>query len=76
VTLGVGVSLLPPAAIRMAGGRAIGVATDPAIPRELVLVVPLDREPSPAGAAFVQLLRDDRSTNSATDLMSEGGRAV
>ncbi len=59
VTLGIGVSLLPPAAIRMTGGRAIGVATDPSIPRELVLVTPLDREPSPAGAAFLQLLEDD-----------------
>ncbi len=56
VALGVGVSLLPPAAIRMAGGRAVGVATDPPVPRELVLVTPLDREPSPAGAAFLHLL--------------------
>jgi DNA-binding transcriptional LysR family regulator len=56
VALGLGVSLLPPAAIRMAGGRATGVATDPAIPRELVLVTPLDHEPSPAGAAFLRLL--------------------
>ena len=59
VALGMGVSLLPPAAIRMAGGRAIGVATDPPIPRELLLVTPLDREPSPAGAAFLHLLDDD-----------------
>jgi len=59
VALGVGVSLLPPAAIRMTGGRAIGIATDPAIRRELVLVTPLDREPSPAGAAFLRLLDGD-----------------
>ncbi len=59
VALGLGVSLLPPAAIRMAGGRAIGVATDPPIPRELLLVTPLDREPSPAGAAFLHLLDDE-----------------
>lgn len=59
VALGIGVSLLPPAAIRMAGGRAIGVDTDPAIPREVVLVTPLDRGPSPAGAAFLDLLGDD-----------------
>jgi hypothetical protein len=32
VGLGVGISLLPPAAIRMAGGSAIGVATDPSNP--------------------------------------------
>ena len=49
VALGLGVSLLPPAAIRMAGGRAIGLATDPSIPRDLMLVTPLEREPSPAG---------------------------
>ena len=59
VALGIGVSLLPPAAIRMAGGRAIGVGTDPAIPREVLLVTPLDRGPSPAGAAFLDLLGDD-----------------
>ncbi len=56
VTRGVGVSLLPPEAIRIAVGRATGVATDPPIARELVLVTPLGRNPSPAGAAFLQLL--------------------
>ena len=61
VALGLGVSLLPPAAIRLAGGRAIGIATEPAIPRELVLVTPREREPSPAGAAFLQLLEHDPS---------------
>jgi DNA-binding transcriptional LysR family regulator len=59
VALGVGVSLLPPAAVRMADGRAIGIATDPSIPRELMLVTPLDRRPSPAGAAFLDLLDPD-----------------
>jgi len=59
VARGLGVSLLPPAAIRISGHRAIGIVTDPAIPRELLLVTPLDREPSPAGAAFLHLL-DDR----------------
>jgi DNA-binding transcriptional LysR family regulator len=59
VTLGIGVSLLPPAAIRMTNGRAIGIATDPPIARELVLVTPLDREPSPAGAAFLNLLETE-----------------
>ena len=58
VAVGIGVSLLPPAAIRLTTGRAIGVATDPPIPRELVLVTPLEREPSPAGAAFLELLAD------------------
>ena len=59
VALGVGVSLMPPAAIRMSGGRTIGLATDPSIPRDLVLVTPLDREPSPAAAAFLDLLESD-----------------
>jgi DNA-binding transcriptional LysR family regulator len=59
VALGVGVSLLPPAAIRMADGRTIGITTDPSIPRELMLVTPLDRRPSPAGAAFLELLDSD-----------------
>jgi DNA-binding transcriptional LysR family regulator len=59
VGLGLGVSLLPPRALRMAGGRAIGVACDPPIPRELMLVTPLDREPSPAAAALLQLLDSD-----------------
>ena len=56
VAFGVGVSLLPPAAIRMTAGRATGVATSPPIPRELVLVTPLDRKSSPASAAFLRLL--------------------
>jgi DNA-binding transcriptional LysR family regulator len=63
VTLGIGVSLLPPAAIRLSGGRAIGIVTDPPIPREVLLVTPLDREPSPAGAAFLRLLDDDGGHN-------------
>lgn len=56
VALGLGVSLLPPAAIRMAGGRAIGLTTHPSIPRDLMLVTPLEREPSPAASAFLDLL--------------------
>ena len=57
VALGVGVSLLPPAAIRMTGGRMIGVATDPSIPRELMVITPLERAPSPAGTALLELLQ-------------------
>jgi DNA-binding transcriptional LysR family regulator len=64
VTLGIGVSLLPPAAVRMSGGRAIGIATDPAIPREVLLVTPRDREPSPPAAAFLHLLDSDPGHNS------------
>jgi DNA-binding transcriptional LysR family regulator len=67
VALGLGVSLLPPAAIRMASGRASGVVTEPAIARELVLVTPLDREPSPAGTAFLRLLEHHSSTKDSID---------
>jgi DNA-binding transcriptional LysR family regulator len=59
VALGVGVSLLPGAAISNSRGRAVGVATDPPIPRELMLVTPRERAPSPAAAAFLALLDDD-----------------
>jgi DNA-binding transcriptional LysR family regulator len=62
VALGVGVSLLPPAAIQTAGGRAIGIATEPSIPRELMLATALDREPSPSGAAFLELLQSDANS--------------
>jgi DNA-binding transcriptional LysR family regulator len=64
VALGVGVSLLPPAAIQTTSGRAIGIATDPPIPRELMLATPLEREPSPAGAAFLELVGDDANGGS------------
>jgi DNA-binding transcriptional LysR family regulator len=63
VALGLGVSLLPPAAIRMAGGRAIGLATDPSIPRDLMLVTPLERQPSPASRAFLNLLDSELHIN-------------
>ena len=62
VALGLGVSLLPPAAIRMAGDRAIGLATDPSIPRDLMLVTPLERQPSPASHAFLNLLDSELHT--------------
>jgi DNA-binding transcriptional LysR family regulator len=63
VAFGLGVSLLPPGAIRIAGGRAIGLATDPPIPRDLMLVTPVEREPSPAARAFLDLLEPElRST--------------
>lgn len=59
VALGLGVSLLPPAAIRTAGGRALGLATDPPIPRDLMLVTPVDGEPTPAARAFIDLLNPE-----------------
>jgi DNA-binding transcriptional LysR family regulator len=58
VALGVGVSLLPPAAIPIAHGHATGVGVDPPIPRQLMLVTPSERAPSPAAAAFLALLDD------------------
>ena len=64
VALGVGVSLLPPAAIQTTSGRAIGDRHRPSIPRELMLATPLEREPSPAGAAFLELLDDDANGGS------------
>jgi DNA-binding transcriptional LysR family regulator len=71
VALGLGVSLLPEAAIQMARGRAIGLATDPPIPRDLMLVTPHDREPSPAGAALLELLVSEPQT---TELDPGAGR--
>jgi DNA-binding transcriptional LysR family regulator len=61
VSLGIGVSLLPPAATRLTSGRAVGVATSPSIPRDVVLVTPAERAPSPAGAAFLRLLDEDQA---------------
>jgi DNA-binding transcriptional LysR family regulator len=63
VVNGLGVSLLPPAAIRTAGGRVIGLATDPPIPRDLMLVTPLEREPSPAATAFLEMLKPELPNN-------------
>jgi DNA-binding transcriptional LysR family regulator len=60
VALGVGISLLPPRAIRMASGRAVGLITDPSITRELMLVTPLDHQPSPAAQALLTLMETDR----------------
>ena len=53
---GVGISLLPPLAIRMATGRVVGLATEPSIPRQQVLVTPVDRQPSPAAKALLTLI--------------------
>lgn len=53
VALGVGISQVPPRAIRMASGRVVGLVTDPSIPRELMLVTPPDHQPSPAAQALL-----------------------
>jgi DNA-binding transcriptional LysR family regulator len=57
VSQGLGVSLLPPAASRLGAGSVVGITTEPQIPRELMLVTPLDRRPSPAASALTSLLR-------------------
>ena len=56
VAHGVGIALLPPVAIRMADGTVVGLVTEPSTPRDLMLVTPLDREPSPAARALLSLM--------------------
>jgi DNA-binding transcriptional LysR family regulator len=56
VAHGVGISLLPPIAIRMATGRVVGRVTKPSIPREVLLVTPLEHQPSPAARALLTLM--------------------
>ena len=56
VAQGMGVSLLPPGAVRMAGKRLAGVSTEPAIPRELLIATPRERDPSAAAKALLALL--------------------
>jgi DNA-binding transcriptional LysR family regulator len=63
VALGVGIALLPPRALQLAGDRAVGLTTDPSITRDLLLVTPLDREPSPAAAAFLELFDPESQTD-------------
>lgn len=52
VAAGLGVAFLPPALVAKSEHLA-GVATDPVIPRELALITPSERAPSPAAAAFL-----------------------
>jgi DNA-binding transcriptional LysR family regulator len=59
VAQGVGISLVPPAAIQLASETIVGIPTEPRIPRELILVTPLDRQPSPAAQALSALLLDE-----------------
>jgi DNA-binding transcriptional LysR family regulator len=59
VAHGVGISLVPPAAIRMVTGRVVGITTEPSIPRKLILVTPLDHQPSPAAKALLALMDID-----------------
>jgi DNA-binding transcriptional LysR family regulator len=55
---GLGVSLLPPAAVRLGRGAVVGIPTAPRIPRELMLVTPLDRQLSPAAQALSAMVDD------------------
>jgi DNA-binding transcriptional LysR family regulator len=59
VAHGVGISLLPAAAIRMATGRVIGITTEPTILRQVILVTALDHQPSPAAKALLALMDID-----------------
>ncbi|KLO30592.1 LuxR family transcriptional regulator [Mycolicibacter heraklionensis] len=52
VAAGVGIAFLPPALVAKSD-QLVGVATDPVIPRELALITPSERAPSPAAAAFL-----------------------
>lgn len=52
VAAGLGVAFLPPALVAKSD-QLVGVATDPVIPRELALITPIERAPSPAAAAFL-----------------------
>ena len=66
VAHGVGISLVPPAAIRMVTGRVVGLLTEPSIPRELMLVTPFDRQPSPAATALLTLMMKSDSQRGTT----------
>jgi DNA-binding transcriptional LysR family regulator len=52
VEAGLGVAFLPSALLKNTD-RLVGVMTEPAIPRELAIVTPAERPPSPAAAAFL-----------------------
>ncbi len=67
VALGVGVSLVPPRALQLAGDRAVGLVTDPPIARDVLLVTPLDRPPSPAAAAFLGLFAPEPRSSARGD---------
>jgi DNA-binding transcriptional LysR family regulator len=72
---GLGVSLLPPAAITLAAGRLIGITTEPPIQRELVLATPADRAPTPAAAALLALLDDGTTRPAQADRRTSGATA-
>jgi DNA-binding transcriptional LysR family regulator len=55
VEAGLGVAFLSSALLKNTD-RLVGVMTEPAIPRELAIVTPAERPPSPAAAAFLDEL--------------------
>ncbi|OBG03875.1 LysR family transcriptional regulator [Mycolicibacter sinensis] len=66
VAAGLGIAFLPPALVAKSED-IVGVATDPGIPRELALITPSERAPSPAAAAFLgELLSAGAPENPAT----------
>lgn len=52
VAAGLGIAFLPSALVAKSE-HIVGVATVPAIPRELALITPSERAPAPAAAAFL-----------------------
>ncbi|MGH3970157.1 MAG: LysR family transcriptional regulator [Mycobacterium sp.] len=55
VGAGFGIAFLPPAILKNTN-RVVGVKIKPAIPWELSVVTPVERPPSPAAAAFLEVL--------------------
>jgi DNA-binding transcriptional LysR family regulator len=60
VEAGLGIAFLPSALLKNTEGL-VGVITEPAIPRELAIVTPAERPPSPAAAAFLNELPSFKS---------------
>ncbi|MGA7135005.1 MAG: LysR family transcriptional regulator [Mycobacterium sp.] len=55
VSSGFGIAFLPPTILKNVD-RVVGVNTEPAISWELAVVTPVDRPPSPAAGAFLDML--------------------
>ncbi len=66
VAAGLGIAFLPPALVAKSE-HIVGVPTDPPIPRELAVITPSERTPSPAAAAFLgELLSTGAGRNRAS----------
>lgn len=55
---GMGISLIPPDALRTAGDRVTALQTVPAIPRDLLAITAAGRPPTPAAAALLALVEE------------------